>query len=77
MYLSTNMDPFPNAASASDVANSYILSSSSSWLTTLMPRPPPPYAAFSMIGYPNSWQNSLTLGKRKHKYVGNLAKSPL
>ena len=57
-YRSRNMRPSPNAASASDDARVNASLSSPMVRTIRMPRPPPPIAALSMIGMPNSCANA-------------------
>ena len=52
MNLSINMAPLPKADFASETALEKFSSSSDILRTTLIPRPPPPYAAFKMMGRP-------------------------
>jgi len=59
MNFSINMAPFPKAAFASELARSNNSCTSSIFRTTLIPRPPPPYAALNMTGRPYLRQNSM------------------
>ena len=52
MYRSKNTAEFPNALSASPCASSSSASKSASFLTTRIPRPPPPNAALIIRGNP-------------------------
>jgi len=67
MYFSMNMSSIPKAFLASFLALLKASSKSSSFLTILIPLPPPPAAAFTITGYP---QYSATFNASSSDVIG-------
>ena len=60
-YFSINMVSFPNALNASFFASLNAFETSSTFLITRIPLPPPPAAAFNMTGKPILQASSLAI----------------